>query len=155
MRVAVRATIVMSFFMTLLLLWLICTFRCSRAMYACISKIGGWPAGTIKLPFRKLNSISMYLRAGNLLRSARASLEQKLAVAVHGRLICSFDPKGDTLVLGDRVVEIAHLAQQRGEPDLAEPFEPPAMLDFGNSQQRRDDGQRLVETGDRLIGDRP
>ena len=29
------------------------------------------------------------------------------------------------------------------------------MLDLGNAQQRGDDGQRLVETGDRLIGDRP
>jgi hypothetical protein len=48
-----------------------------------------------------------------------------------------------------------HLARQRGEPDLAEPFEPAAVLDFGNAQQRRNYRQRLVETGDRLVNDCP
>jgi hypothetical protein len=79
-------------------------------------------------------------------------LEQKIAVALHRRPIGSFGPKGDTLVLGDRTVEIAHFANQRGELDLAKPFSPSAMLDFRNAQQRRDRGQQLVETSDRLIG---
>src|SRR5260221_357751 len=80
------------------------------------------------------------------------SLEQKSAVALHRRSIGSFGPKDDTLVLGDRIVEIANFANQRGELDLAKPLAPAAMLDFRNAQQRRDRGQRLVETGDRLIG---
>src|ERR1700687_1659851 len=79
-------------------------------------------------------------------------LEKKIAVAAHSRPIGSLDPKGDTLVLGDRVVEIAHFANQRGKLDLAKPFAPAPMLDFRNAQQRRDCGQRLVETSDRLIG---
>src|SRR3981081_1186417 len=79
-------------------------------------------------------------------------LEQKIAVALHRRPIGSFGPKGDTLVLGDRSVEIAPVAKQRGELDLAKPFAPSAMLDFRNAQQRRDRGQQLVETSDRLIG---
>ena len=48
-------------------------------------------------------------------------LEQKIAVAVNRRLICRFDPKSDTLVLRDRVVEVADLAHQGAERDLAKP----------------------------------
>ena len=40
-------------------------------------------------------------------------LEQKIAVATNGRLICTFDSKGDALVFGDWLVEIADLAYQR------------------------------------------
>ena len=39
----------------------------------------------------------------------------EIAVAVHTRSFGGFDPKGDTLVLGDRVAEIARFANQRGE----------------------------------------
>ena len=87
-------------------------------------------------------------------RLATAS-NKKIAVAMHDRRIGGLDLQGDALVLGDRLVEIAHLAHQRDELDLAEALEPAAVLDLGDAQQRRDDGERLVETGDRLIDDRP
>src|SRR5580700_447943 len=79
-------------------------------------------------------------------------LEKQIAVAVHSRTFGGFHPKGDTLVLGDRLVEISRLANKGGEVDIAKSFAPAAMLDFRNAQQRRDRGQRLVETGDRLVG---
>src|SRR5271156_759912 len=82
-------------------------------------------------------------------------LEKQIAVAVHHRLIGGVNPKDNTFVLSDWIVEITHLAQQRGQSDLTKSFEPAAMLDLANAQQRSDDGQSLVETGDRLIGDRP
>ena len=50
-------------------------------------------------------------------------LEKKIAVAAHGCFIGSLNLKGDALVFGNRVVEIAHLAHQRRERDLAEPVE--------------------------------
>jgi hypothetical protein len=57
MTVAVSATIVMSFFIALLLFALICTvLRC--AARGCTLEIGRWLGGTTKLPFRKLNSVS-------------------------------------------------------------------------------------------------
>ena len=41
------------------------------------------------------------------------------------------------------------------ERDLAESGQAPAVLDLRNAQQGGDDGQRLVEPGDRLIRNRP
>jgi hypothetical protein len=67
-------------------------------------------------------------------------------------LACSSSGRGYYGQHLDRIVEIANFANQRGELDLAKPLAPAAMLDFRNAQQRRDRGQRLVETGDRLIG---
>src|SRR6202035_3070249 len=79
-------------------------------------------------------------------------LEQQVAVAAYNCTIGRFDVKADTLVFGDRIVEIARFANESGELDLAKPFAPATVLDFRNAQQRRDGGQRLVEAGDRLIG---
>ena len=72
-----------------------------------------------------------------------------------GRLVANFDLKHDALILGNRLIEVAYLAHQRGELDLAKSFQPAAMLDLGNAQQRRDDGQRLVKAGDGLIDNSP
>jgi hypothetical protein len=49
-------------------------------------------------------------------------LEQKIAVAMHRGLICRFDSQGDASVFGDWLVEIADLAYQRTERNLAKPF---------------------------------
>src|SRR6516162_2360620 len=79
-------------------------------------------------------------------------LKKKIAVTAHSRLIQRFDPKCDTLIVGDRVIEIAHFAHQRGKLDLAKPFSPSTLLDFRNAQECSDCSHRLVETGNRLIG---
>src|SRR5215468_3339418 len=63
--------------------------------------------------------------------------------------------EGDLLVLGDRLIEIADLLDDVGEPDIAEAGEAAIMLDLGDPEERRDDPERLVEADDRLIGRRP
>src|SRR5580700_3799116 len=61
-------------------------------------------------------------------------LEKEIAVAVNASVVHRLDLKGDTFVLGDRFIEIAHLLQQRSEPHAAESVEPAAMLDLCNAQ---------------------
>jgi hypothetical protein len=46
----------------------------------------------------------------------------------------------------------AYLADHISYGDLAEAGKPAAVFDFGNPQQRRDDGQGLVNADDWLIG---
>src|SRR5580658_10165514 len=99
-------------------------------------------------------TLSPSRRSNGIVDQISDCLEKQIAVTVDSRLVGNFDLKADTLVLGDRFVEVAHLAQQRGELDLTEAFEPAVMLDLGNTQQRRDNGQRLVETANRLVDNR-
>src|SRR5262245_39685513 len=82
-------------------------------------------------------------------------LEQEVAVAAHHCFDVGSNFEGNVLVLGNRLVEVAHLAHDIRQGDLAEPFQAPALLDLGYSQQCRDDRQRLVESADGLINGGP
>ena len=81
-------------------------------------------------------------------------LKKEITVTMDGRLIGGLGLKGDMLVLGDRLIEVANLAHQRGELNLAKSFEAAVMLDLGNAQQGSEDGQRLVETANLLVDNR-
>src|SRR5262245_61305330 len=82
-------------------------------------------------------------------------LEQEVPVAAHRGFDYRCDLEGNALVLGDRLVEVAHLAHDIRQGDVAESFQAPALLDLRNSQQRRDDRQRLVKPADGLINNIP
>ena len=81
-------------------------------------------------------------------------LDQQIAIAAHAEPMRHLDPQADILVLGDRFVDIADLAQHFVQRDAAEARRPPAVLDLGQTQQRRDDRQRLIDTRDRLVRNR-
>src|SRR5262245_10945890 len=82
-------------------------------------------------------------------------LEQEVPVAAHRGFDCRCDLERNALVLGDRLVKIAHLTHDIRQGDVAKPLQAPALLDLRNSQQRRDDRQRLVESADGLINNGP
>ena len=66
-------------------------------------------------------------------------------------MLLHLDPQVDTLVFGDWFIDIAYLLQYFVQRDGAKSRRPPAIFDFGQTQQRRDDRQRLVNICDRLV----
>src|SRR6202042_1761298 len=79
-------------------------------------------------------------------------LQQQIPVTKHAQPVLYLDPQVDILVFGDRLVDIADLAQHFVQRDGAESRRPPAVFDFREAQQRRDDRKRLVDARDRLVG---
>src|SRR5580704_8871972 len=80
-------------------------------------------------------------------------LKEKIAVAMNDRLAFCLDLERYALVLGDRLIDVTNLAQQRRERNLAETVQPARVLDFGYAQQGGGHRQRLVKPGNRLIDD--
>src|SRR5512140_302359 len=60
-------------------------------------------------------------------------LEQKIAVATHAEPVARLDPQGDILVLGNRLVEVADLAQHLLQRHAAETRRAPAVFDLGQA----------------------
>src|ERR1700704_1419864 len=78
-------------------------------------------------------------------------LEQQVAVAMHHRFVVGLYLENDALFLGDRLVEIADLPHQHRQCDVAEPGEPPIVLDLRDAQYRRYNGKRLIETANGVV----
>ena len=81
-------------------------------------------------------------------------LKQEIPVAAHVKLVFRLDAQIDILVLRDRLVDIAHLPQYFVQRDGTESRRSPAIFDFGQPQQRRDNCKRLVDIPDRLVYNR-
>src|ERR1700752_398664 len=78
-------------------------------------------------------------------------LEEEIPIAAYAQLLLHPDPQLDTLGFGNRFVDIAYLLQHFVQQDGAKSRGPPAVFDFGQTQQRRDDRQRLVNICDRPV----
>src|SRR5712671_1513000 len=78
-------------------------------------------------------------------------LEEEIPIAAHAQVLLHPDLQIDILVLGDWFVDIAHLLQHFVQRDGAKSSRPPAIFNFGQTQQPRDDRQRLVNICDRPV----
>src|SRR5947209_10541238 len=81
-------------------------------------------------------------------------LKQQITVAAHGGPVFQIDQQFNVLVLRDRFVDITHLPQQFVYWDAAEGRRTPAVLDFSETKQCRNDTQRLINVYDRLVRNR-
>ena len=81
-------------------------------------------------------------------------LKQQIPVAEHVKAVFHLGSQIDVLVLRDRLVQVADLAQHFVQGHAAKGGRPPAVFDLGKTQQRCDDGQRLIDICDRLVDNR-
>ena len=81
-------------------------------------------------------------------------LKQQITVATHGRPVFQINQQVDLLVLRNGFVDITHLPQQFVHLDAAEGNRTPAVLDFSETKQCRNDTQRLINVCDRLVRNR-
>src|SRR4029077_2925487 len=121
-----------------------------------ILESAGWVINSILISFADLDKLDIHLaRVGGkldgIVNEIGDRLQKEIPIAAQVKPVTNVDPQVDILVFGDRLVDIADLAQHLVQWNLTESRRPPTVLDCGQAQQRRDDGQRQIDVRDRLV----